>query len=80
MLYIPGMKKCIMQVYRIAREMLFLFFLGMQLKDLTVGYAYNMFTSKIGALSGSHDIFVNYSMNMNFMGKSKNKHKSIRIL
>lgn len=56
------------------------FLLGMQLKDLTVGYAYNMFTSKIGALSGSHDIFVNYSMNMNFMGKSKNKHKSIRIL
>lgn len=56
------------------------FLLGMQIKDLSVGYAYNMFTSKIGAISGSHDIYVSYSMDMNFMGKSKNKHKSIRIL
>lgn len=56
------------------------FLLGMQIKDLNVGYSYNMFTSKIGALNGSHDIYVNYSMDMNFMGKSKNKHKSIRIL
>lgn len=55
--------------------------IGMQLiKGLGVGYSYNMFTSKIGALNGSHDIYVNYSMDMNFMGKSKNKHKSIRIL
>ena len=53
---------------------------GLQIKDLGVGYSYNMFTSKIGALHGSHDIYVNYSMDLSFMGKSKNKHKSIRIL
>ena len=54
--------------------------LGAQLKDVSVGYAYNIFTSKIGAVSGSHDIYVNYALDLSFMGKSKNKHKSIRIL
>ena len=53
---------------------------GANIKSINVGYAYELFTSKIGAASGSHDIFVSYSMDMNFMGKSKNKHKSIRIL
>lgn len=54
--------------------------LGTQIKNVNIGYAYDMFTSKIGAGSGSHDLFVSYSMDMNFFGKSKNKHKSIRIL
>lgn len=54
--------------------------LGLLIKDLGVGYSYNIFTSKIGALHGSHDIYVNYAMDLSFMGKSKNKHKSIRIL
>lgn len=54
--------------------------LGGKIKDISVGYAYEIFTSKIGAGSGSHDLVVNYSLNMNFFGKSKNKHKSIRIL
>lgn len=56
------------------------FLFGAKIKSINVGYAYEMFTSKIGAASGSHDIFVSYSMDMNFMSKSKNKHKSIRIL
>lgn len=56
------------------------FLLGAKIKGINVGYAYEMFTSKIGIGNGSHDIFVSYSMDMNFMGKSKNKHKSIRIL
>lgn len=54
--------------------------IGAKIKDIKVGYAYDIFTSKIGAASGSHDLVVNYSLNMNFFGKSKNKHKSIRIL
>lgn len=56
------------------------FLFGAKIKDFTVGYAYEMFTSKIGAFNGSHDLVVGYSMDMNFMSKSKNKHKSIRIL
>lgn len=54
--------------------------LGAKIKDISVGYAYEIFTSKIGAAGGSHDLVVNYSLNMNFFGKSKNKHKSVRIL
>jgi len=54
--------------------------LGVNFKGINIGYAYEMFTSKIGALNGSHDICLGYSMDMNFKGKSKNKHKSIRIL
>lgn len=54
--------------------------IGGKIKDFSLGYAYEIFTSKIGAGSGSHDLVINYSLNMNFFGKSKNKHKSIRIL
>lgn len=56
------------------------FLLGMKIKKITVGYAYDMFTSKIGVANGSHDLFVNYVMDLKFSGNSKNKHKSIRIL
>ena len=56
------------------------FLFGANIKSINVGYAYELFTSKIGIGNGSHDLFVSYSMDMNFMGKSKNKHKSIRIL
>ena len=56
------------------------FLVGAKIKNITVGYAYDMFTSQIGAGSGSHDLFFNYSTDMNFSGHSKNKHKSIRIL
>lgn len=56
------------------------FSVGAKIKNITVGYAYDMFTSEIGAGSGSHDLIINYSTDINFSGHSKNKHKSIRIL
>lgn len=56
------------------------FLVGAKIKNITVGYAYDMFTSQIGAGSGSHDLFINYTTDINFSGHSKNKHKSIRIL
>jgi len=56
------------------------FLIGAKIKNITVGYAYDMFTSQIGAANGSHDLFVNYSTDINFSGNSKSKHKSIRIL
>ncbi len=56
------------------------FLVGAKIKNITVGYAYDMFTSQIGAANGSHDLFVNYSTDINFSGNSKSKHKSIRVL
>ena len=56
------------------------FLVGTKIKNITVGYAYEMFTSQIWIGSGSHDLFINYSTDINFSGHSKNRHKSIRIL
>lgn len=56
------------------------FLVGAKMKNISVGYAYDMFTSAIGVGSGSHDLFVKYSMDINFSNHSKNRHKSIRIL
>lgn len=56
------------------------FLIGGTIKGFTIGYAYDMYTTKIGAGSGSHDIVLTYSTKLNFSKKGKNKHKSIRIL
>ncbi len=53
---------------------------GAHLKDLVLGYVYEMYTTKVGAISGNHDIVLSYSFEMNFKKKSKNKHQSIRVL
>ena len=54
--------------------------LGATIRGITVGYAYEAYTSKIGIGNGSHDLVVSYAMDINLFKKSKNKHKSIRIL
>lgn len=54
--------------------------LGATIRGITVGYAYEAYTSKIGIGNGSHDLIVSYAMDINLFKKSKNKHKSIRIL
>jgi len=56
------------------------FLIGASIGKISLGYSYQMYTSGIGAANGSHDIVLNYSMDMNFYDKGKNKHKSIRIL
>lgn len=47
---------------------------------LKIGYAYEMYTSGIGAESGSHEIILGYKTELNLSKKGKNKHKSVRIL
>ena len=54
--------------------------IGAVIRSVTVGYSYEMYTSKIGAGNGTHELVVNYAMDINLFKKSKNKHKSIRIL
>lgn len=56
------------------------FSFGMKIRSLNLGYAYELFTSKIGAANGSHDIVVSYAINMNVFKKNRNLHKSVRIL
>jgi type IX secretion system PorP/SprF family membrane protein len=54
--------------------------LGVSIRNVTIGYAYEWFTSKIGAAGGSHDIAASYAFDLNAFKKSRNLHKSIRVL
>lgn len=54
---------------------------GAEYKNFLLGYSYDYSTSAIQkASSGSHEIFLGYSMKLNMSKGKKNKHKSIRIL
>ena len=55
--------------------------LGGRFKVLEVGYAYDFPISDIiKASSGSHELFVKYVVDLNLQKRTKNKHKSVRIL
>lgn len=54
--------------------------LGGEINNVSFGYAYELFTSGVGLIHGSHDLYVGYVMDLDLFKKGKNKHKSIRIL
>ena len=55
--------------------------LGAEFKGFIVGYSYDLpVTAVLKASSGSHEVFVGYSMKLDLSDKNKTKHKSIRIL
>jgi type IX secretion system PorP/SprF family membrane protein len=55
--------------------------LGGKFKMIEVGYAYDFPISRIiKASTGSHELFLRYSMDLNLKKKGKYKHKSVRIL
>lgn len=59
----------------------FVFLLGITIKGFDAGYAYDLSTSAISkASSGSHELFLRYSMPINLTKGKKNGHKSVRIL
>lgn len=58
-----------------------IFMLGAEYKNFLLGYSYDYSTSAIQkASSGSHEVFIGYSMKLDLSKGKKNKHKSIRIL
>lgn len=52
--------------------------LGLKIKDVRLGYAYTIPTSKIGS-SGSHEVMVNYCFKLNF-DKGRRSYKNTRYL
>jgi type IX secretion system PorP/SprF family membrane protein len=57
------------------------FMLGGKFKMIEAGYAYDFPISRIRREStGSHEVFIRYTMEMNLKKGIKNKHKSVRIL
>ncbi len=55
-------------------------FLGGSFHGVNLGYSYEMYTSAISPANGSHELLVEYQMDLNLVKKGKNKHKSVRIL
>jgi len=51
---------------------------GMRIKDVRVGYAYTIPTSKIGS-SGSHEIMIGYCFKLNF-DRGRRSYKNTRFL
>lgn len=54
---------------------------GAEFKNFILGYAYEIPTSAIlKASSGSHEIVIGYRMKLDFNGKNRNRHRSIRLM
>ena len=55
--------------------------LGAEFKNFILGYAYDIPTSKIlKASSGSHELTVGYRLKLDFGGKNRHRHRSIRLM
>ena len=53
---------------------------GGRFHGIVLGYSYEMYTSAIKPGNGSHELFVGYEQELNFVKKGMNKHKSVRLL
>ena len=55
--------------------------LAAEIKNFYIGYSFDYATSALhSASSGSHELFVGYSLKLDLGEKNKNRHKSVRIL
>ena len=56
-------------------------FIGVNLKDAYIGYAYDYPLSAISrATFGSHEVFITYNVKLDNKEKNKNKQKSVRLM
>lgn len=54
--------------------------LGGVFHGIKIGYSYEIYTSGIGALNGTHELIIGYETDLNMFKKGKNLHKSVRYL
>ncbi len=54
--------------------------LGFNFHGVNIGYSYEIYTTGIGALHGSHELVLGYQTDLNLFKKGKNLHKSVRLL
>ncbi len=54
--------------------------LGFNFHGVNIGYSYEMYTTGIGALHGTHELVLGYQTDLNLFKKGKNLHKSVRLL
>lgn len=56
------------------------FMVGGDFHGISLGYSYQMYTSGIGMLNGSHEIVFGYKTELDLFKKGRNRHKSVRWL
>ena len=54
--------------------------LGGFFHGITIGYAYEAYTSAISLGNGSHELIIGYQTDINLYKKGRNRHQSVRIL
>ncbi len=47
---------------------------------IMLGYTYEIYTNGINLENGSHELYIGYQTDINFLPKGKNRHKSVRYL
>lgn len=55
-------------------------YLGALINGFNVGYSYEVYTSQLSPVNGSHELMVGYQMDLNLFKKGRNLHKSVRFL
>lgn len=56
------------------------FLIGGVFHEISLGYNYQMYTSGVGYINGSHELVFNYITDLDLFKKGRNKHKSVRWL
>lgn len=56
------------------------FLLGGMFHGVNLAYNYQMYTSGVGVINGSHELVVGYLTDLDLFKKGRNKHKSVRWL
>ena len=56
------------------------FLVGGEFHGISLGYNYQMYTSGIGMINGSHELVLGYQTDLDLFKKGRNKHKSVRWL
>jgi type IX secretion system PorP/SprF family membrane protein len=56
------------------------FLLGGMFHGVNLGYSYQMYTSGMGLINGSHELVVGYLTDLDLFKKGRNKHQSVRWL
>ena len=54
--------------------------IGGDFHGVQLGYCYEIYTSGVGALQGTHELSIGYTTDLNLFKKGKNRHQSVRIL
>lgn len=55
-------------------------YVGGRFRGFMVGYSYEVYTSAISLVNGSHELYVGYQTDVNLHKKGRNRHQSVRIL